>query len=158
MADFVRSFRDGVLTIRDGTGTPNEAEVVVAEGDLTIKLGKEHLEIKDRGNLHEIKKGDEIPMEVSFSAKFHGFDKPTGVGPYEALTKTNDASAWVGTRDATSDVYTVDLRFELKGVDGSVDETVDIPDFYWSSIEFTEGDPSMLSVAGKSWATEPTIS
>lgn len=159
MADFIRSLRDAVLKIKDGTTpTANETTIEVAEGDLKVVMSKKVLEILDRGDLHDIKRGDQVPMEVSFSCKFHGFDKATGVGPIEALEQVDDASAWVGTRDATSDVYCVDLEWSLKDVAGSVDQTVTLPDFFPLKIEVSEGDPNMVTVSGKCWATYPTIS
>ena len=158
MADFVRSLRDAVLKIKDGTGTPLETTVEVAEGDLKITMGKNVLELMDRGALHEIKKGDEVPMEWSFSAKFHGFVKPSSVGVLEALFQKDGASAWVSTRDATSDVYTVDIEFQLKDKDASVDETITLPDCFVLKGDMIEGDPNTVAVSGRSWATYPTIS
>lgn len=158
MANYIKSLRDGTLTILDGTGTPNETEIVVAEGDLSIKETHNVVPILNRGALHEIKVGDEAPVEVSFSMKFHGFQvADSGVNPYEALTHTGGASGYTSTR-ATTQVVCNDLRFELAGVGGTTEETVTLSDFYVQDIEFTEGDPNMLKVSGKAWVTAPTIS
>lgn len=155
---FVKSLRDGVLTISDGTTpTANTSTVVLAEGDLSAEETRNVMPILDRGALSDIKSGDQVPIAISFSFKFHGYEVGTGPNPIEALQQRGGASAWVGTRDASTDVYCVDLKWELKGKDGTTEETVTYSDFYWEKLSVKEGDPSMVEASGKAFITAPAI-
>lgn len=156
MADYIKSFRDGVLSVVDGTATPIVTVCLVAEGDLKIKETSNVVGVLDRGTLHEIKVGDEAPIEVSFGIKMTGYQVGS-VTALEAIKKTGAAAAFVSTRAATTQVYTVDLKFEVKGVNGSTEETITVSDFYWESCEMSEGDPNMFSVSGKAWSTAVVV-
>lgn len=69
MANYIKSFRDGVLTASDGSGPARTHEVVLAEGDLSIKETHQRVELRNRGVLYDIKEGDQAPLEVSFTLK-----------------------------------------------------------------------------------------
>lgn len=75
MADFVRSFRDGLLTLVDGT-TPTAVSLIVldAVGDLKFTLNRQVVEILRRGALEDIKRGDQAPIEWSSTFKFRGVE------------------------------------------------------------------------------------
>ena len=74
MADFVKSFRDGVLTFVDASGTPKTIIITDAEGDFKATMARNVVEMKNRGVLLDIKKGDVAPTEWSLSIKFRGLE------------------------------------------------------------------------------------
>ena len=161
MPKITRNLRDGVLTVFD-QGANSAATLTLDEGDLTWTEVQNVIEVLDRGTLDHIRKGDEAAMDVSFSIKFHDFYTPSagddGFYPYEAIKGVNQCSNWTSTRN--EDVYCVSLEFQIwNDDDTAVIETIKFFDFYWTSIEFSEGDEyNTLSVSGRSFATEPEIS
>jgi len=157
---FIKSLRDAVLTVIDGTTpTPNEVEVLVASGDLSIRETREYKEILDRGTLHQLKSGDEVPMDISFSARFHGYQvADSGENAIEAIMGRGGASGYTSTLDATTNVYTTNLRWDLKDKDASTEETVTLSHFYPTSLEVSEGDDAnTYTVTGRAFVTAPTI-
>lgn len=104
MADFVLSFRDGLLTLVDGT-TPTPVSLVVldAEGDLSVKVAREFTEVFRRGMLDEIKRGDTVPIEWSTSFKFRGVEGvPTASSTSPDATGIGDTSIDVQVADFAS--------------------------------------------------------
>lgn len=158
----VKNLRDATLKIVDATATELTCTVALLEGDLAWSRKQSVNVIKDRGTLHNLRKGDEEACSVSFSVKFTGcYSESAGdPSPYEALTNEEDASVWVSTTAATSDLYTVDLLFSY--VDpGSADgvEYLNFTDFAVEDISFKEGDEyNTLSVSGIALCTGPAIS
>lgn len=154
-----RNLRDGVLTVKaPGSGkTTAWHTVALDEGDLSWTETQNVIEVSDRGVLSHIRKGDEAPMEVNFTLKYQSLEATTGTTCYEALKGVDGASNWKSTRD--EDVYCVSLQFEVLDTSDSTEETIMFTDFFWTSIEFGEGDEyNTLSVTGRTYQTAPTIS
>lgn len=170
MATVVKNFRDDILHISDdsGTGGGNTITLVLEEGDLTYTESNEFSQILDRGVLSHVRAGNEVPVTFSFSVQFVGFqdDASSGaISAYEALTLTGGASGWTSSaQDADGSAYdgvnAVVLDFVIN--DGtaspSAQDTLTFDPTFIESIEFSEGDPSMLSVSGFAFVTAPTIS
>ena len=155
---FHKSYRDGVLKLSDGTGSPVVTTLSVVEGDLNIRMSQTVETILSRGALHEFKLGDEVPMEFSFTIKLDSLVAATAVTAFEVFTNSNGASAQTTTRAATN-VFCIDMIWELLDESGSVEETLTIPDCCFTSFDFREGMPySTYAVSGKSLALLPTIS
>lgn len=171
-SDLTRNLRDGVLTIKDETGTPLECELVLDEGDLSIEINQSAFEVQDRGSMDHVRAGDDQPMRVSFSMKYVSLGETYGAetyNPYEFLTGTGGASAVVTTAQTGGNYDLVDggdvelyqLYFTINDpeVDNSGVETIEIPNFHVERISFQEGDEySRLSVEGLSYQKKPIIS
>lgn len=162
MSSVTKNLRDGVLTIQDD-GAANSIEVLLDEGNLRITQNENVINVLDRGSLSHMRPGDEQPVEVSFDIKFVEYIKQVAGAnetPYEALTKTGGASAWV-TTNTTGDasLYTTDLSFEIATpVTGDFDETITLSMFKVTQIEFAEGDEyDTLAVTGQAFIVRPTI-
>jgi len=160
----VKSLRDGLLKILDGTGTPNEVELVCDEGNLAFTVvpgGKEVKQILDRGALSHLRYGDEKPIPVSFDLKFKEFISIAGTTPktvYEALMKVGRCSTWTSVIADGGGVYGVKLEFNIDTpVSGAVSERVIFNKFVPESVDFKEGDPNTLSVKGFDFETAPEI-
>ena len=161
MTACTRNLRDGNLTIRDGTGTPNTLDIPIDGGDLSFTQAEPSVTIKNRGRLDHRRHGDEMEMEVSFSGTFcqwsYATGESTGVSPVDALRKIGGAASWVSTHDACSP-YAVDLVFDITDPsDTTKKETLVFPKFHAETIQFSEADEAnTLQVSGRSFATAPT--
>ena len=154
-----RNLRDGVLSVYD-KGRAHHMTVSLDSGDLSWTETQNVLEISDRGVLDHVRSGDEAPMDISFSVKYQGLytvGGAAGVTPYEAIKGVSGAAAYVNT--LATDVHCSSLQFQVLDTSDDVEETVIFRDFYYSSIEFAEGDEyNTLSVTGRSFRTAPVIS
>lgn len=148
----VMDLKDIVLTLVDGASpTPNELEIYFDEGNLTFTT-KQNVEYKkNRGRLAggSVRLGDEEALEVSFSGRFSKIKSDTGedVSPYEFLTKTGAAAAFVTVGEECAP-YAINLVATRTNNCGDVkDEVITFPEFRFTSIggDFKEGT---LSVAG----------
>jgi len=161
-----RNLRDGVLTIYGkitvGPWGPNTTiwhTIALDAGDLSWTETQNVIEVMDRGVLDHIRKGDEAPVDLSFSLKYQNL---YGAGAaattaYEAIKGVGEADTWRSVRD--EDVYCVSLDFQVFNTSDTLEETVSFHDFYHTSIEFAEGDEyNTLSVTGRSFAVCPSVS
>lgn len=154
-----KDLKNAVIKIQDGTGTPNEIEVTVGEGNLTWSV-KNPLEYrKDRGNLGSVRNADQEPVEVTLEAEFDNVIS-NGVEPVtvtEALTKTGAASAWVTTSSDACEPYAVNLivEFEPECDDGTLAERLTFSDFRPDNRDYDVG-AGQISIPGKCNVTDIT--
>jgi len=156
----VRSLKDATVKIADasGTGGGNVVTVDVEEGDLSYTERSPANIILDRGVLDHARKGNEEPLELSFSMKFQSFSTHVSPSPYDALTKTGGASAWVSD-EPNSDAYAVIVEIVITDPAGGASETITFARFLPEEISFAEGDPNdTLSVSGRGVEVRPTLS
>ena len=155
----VRNLRDGLLIIQDGSGTPNQLEILGAEGDLEFTDVDETFVIRSRGKIVGRSQGDEAEMTVNFTLKFEqwAYDdgESTGVSVADALRQRNGASAWVSTD--TCGPYSVDLIYKATNVCGGAGkEVLTFKKFHANTINFSEGDEfNTLRVEGNSLLSAP---
>jgi len=155
----VRNLRDGTIKIADagGTGGANVVTVSVEDGDLSFTERHPANIIKDRGVLDHARLAEEEPVDLSFSMKFQSFSTHAATTPYDALTQTGGASAWVSD-EPNSDVYAVIIEFTIVDPAGGASETLTFARFIPEELPFSEGDPhSTLSVSGRAVITAPSI-
>lgn len=156
----VRSLKDGTLKVADnsGTGGANVVTVSVEEGDFSYTERTPVNIISDRGVLDHARKGNEEPVDFSFTVLFESFKTEGSPTVYEALKGIGDATGWTS---ATSDTDAYGVQIELTITDpgtGSNDETVTLNPVFPEEIQFQEGDPTnTLSVSGRAKMTAPTI-
>lgn len=165
MAIRIRNLTHGQLTIVDGSGSPNTLAVPIEEGNLRFTVSRPVKVIMNRGRIGTFAEGNEVPMSVSFTAKFEEWTGRT-LTAYatvpsvpDALRKKGNASSWTSTLQCGP--YCVDLRFDLSnpctasGIDQT--ERLTFPDFHADNVGFEEGDDSdMIPVDGMCLALEPT--
>lgn len=161
----VRNLRNDILIIQDGTTpTPNQLEILGAEGDLTFTEVDNTNMIMSRGVIVGRTQGDQEGMSVSFSFKFEqwsyengqGTDPVTyGISPVDALKQRGGAAAWVST--AACGPYSVDLVLKIANVcGGSGTEVLTFEKFHADSVDFSEGDEfNTISVTGTCIAISP---
>ncbi len=159
---FHKSYRDMVLRLNDLPALEN-AFLTVSDGTLTIKWANEADVVLDRGAVGqagEVKRGDEVPAEVTFSYFLNKFSDIGVDGAldtfYDIVTKTGDGATWTSTR-ANTDVHCVNIRAQLIDEDGNIEENIDMDDFFYTSIDVAEGDPSKITITGKALVPLPVI-
>jgi hypothetical protein len=157
MSNCPRNFRDGLLVIEDGTGTPLYLKIPVMDGNVAFTEHTNKAVVKNRGKLYSRRQGDEVEVDVSFDVTFTQYSyangAATGISPNDALNKTGGAAAWVST-DTACDIYAVTLVLVITDPeDNTKAETLKFTKFSADTVQFKEGDPNKLTVSGKAFVT-----
>jgi hypothetical protein len=146
------------IIFKDGTGTPNELELKMDDGTLQWTVARD-IQVKlDRGEIDYLKEGDEVPMKIQIEGRFAAIKSSSGdlVTPFEFLTKTGGASAYLSTA-AVCAADAVDIVVEFDHNCGTTvqDEIITFSDFTYEEIggDFKDGT---LSISGICNARFPT--
>lgn len=155
-----RNLRDGVITIKDGAGTPNSLTVALDMGDLKFDEKRNYIQVLDRGVLDHVRAGDEEAVPLSFSAKINRFGVASGTPTIrDALTKLGGAAGWTST-GSSHEPYCTTIVFQINDpASGGTDhEVLTFSKFFVETITYEEGDEfNTVSVSGFSFATKPTV-
>ena len=161
----VRTKRDGIIAITDGTRTYT---VAYEPGNFTADIPDVAVNLfLDRGVIGttpSIRKGDEAPMSGSFSAYMRDILDTAGSPTYVTLldlclilSGEYAATTWVSTIGASSDVTTWTLTWLVDGTfAGESDKTMTFT-FTVLRAKISEGDPNMIEVSWTSYQKHPTI-
>lgn len=155
-----RNLRDGTLKIADagGTGGANVITVDLEEGDLSWTERKPRTIVTDRGVLDHARLAAEEPVEVSFTMKFQSFSVHDTITPYDALTQSGGAAAWVND-ETDSDAFGCILEFTIDDPANGTDEVVTFARFHAEEFPFAEGEEyNTLAVSGRAVITTPALS
>ena len=145
--------RDGVITLKDGTGTPVTLEVAYEEGNLTFDTPKAaQTVIRDRGTISTVRKGDDEPTASgSFSAFFRQFTDGSEAGSIlDFINQTGNYSSNISTGSSGTpfvEFYCIDIVYECDaqslGDDAATSATLTK---CVCTASFTEGDPSSFTL------------
>ena len=145
--------RDGVITLKDATGTPITLEIAYEEGNLTFDTPKAaQTVIRDRGTITTVRKGDDEPAATgSFSAFFRQFTDGSEAGSLlDFINKTGHYSSNVSTGSSGTpfvEFYCVDLEYEVDaGALGDTETHKATLAACVCTASFTEGDPSSFTI------------
>jgi hypothetical protein len=150
-------FKNATITLKDGTGTPVTLEIKMGEGNLTFSEKKQYDYILDRGTLDDVRAGDDVPMDLSFSGKW---ELVYGSGQIqEFLWGVGSYSGNISTDSDTCRPYACDVEIEYAystecttpGKNG----TITLPDFRAESCDF-DVKAGTISVSGKCNVTTAT--
>jgi len=156
----VRSLKDATVKIADaaGVGGGNDVTVDVEEGDFSFTARQPANIISDRGVLDHARKANEEPIEFSFSMQFQSFSTHASPSPYDAVTQTGGASAWVSD-EPNSDAYAVIIEVTITDPAGGASEVLTFVRCLPEEISFAEGDPTdSLTFSGRAVALLPALS
>lgn len=150
------------LVIQDSGGS-NSITVTIGDGNFSWTENKEREYVLDRGNIDEIRDGDDAPVEVSFDARWEyitGVSVASGSSATptisDALKQEGAAGAWVSTDADTCRPYCVDLILTYSPYCNTGDkETITFEDFRYESLAF-DTDAGRISVSGKCNILTPT--
>lgn len=155
----VRNLRDGTIKIADagGTGGANVVTVDLEDGGLSWNEKTPVNIIKDRGILDHARLADEEPVDITLSMKFQSISTHAATTPYDAVTQTGGASAWVSD-EPSSDVYAVIIEIVIADPAGGASETITFARVCIESIDTAEGDEyNTLSFSGRCVETSPSV-
>ena len=156
----VRSLKDATVVLADsgGSGGSNKCTVDVEEGDFSFTIRQPANIISDRGVLDHARKGNEEPIEFSFSMQFQSFSTHAAPSPYDLVTKTGTASAYTSD-EPNSDVWAIIIEVTITDPAGGASEVLTFERCLVEEITFTEGDPSdTLTFSGRAVDLLPTLS
>lgn len=113
-----RNLTHGLLTIVDGGagGAQKTLEIPVQEGDLQFTADPDPaVVVMNRATLSHFTAQAKVPVRGRFTIKFSewkgkGFSG-ANPSPYDAMTKTGNASSWVSVTECGP--YCVDLKFDI---------------------------------------------
>lgn len=156
MAGDVRNFSDGVLTVKDGTGSPKTLVVGLDQGTLKWSKKRKVDPVHNRQNIVANREGRKQMHDVSFSVAYDFMAGDTsGIVPSlkEALFGDGVAATqtWKGTDAAAGSAYCVDLSLEITSpVSTEKSETVSLLKFFVESYDVGEGETAnMVDIKGK---------
>ena len=153
VSSVVKNFRDGIILIEDGTGTPLAVTVQYEAGDFSITgLNQGNTEATtylDRGELGTVRKTSRTFPTFSFSAHMTDLSDATDKLLYDAVNKTGAFSAAVSTGGTASDVYMLKVTLTIEGTNfGDSADHVMIMNNCHLAIDFAEGDPNSFTLNG----------
>jgi hypothetical protein len=156
----LRDLRDSVITISDGTGTPETITVKIGSGNIayTERLEREYR--LDRRLLGTVRAGEDVPLEISFEFEYEYIkgSAASGADPTieEALKKTGNASAWISTDSNQCAPYAVDLIVAFSPCAPYEEaETVTFSDFRYEELSY-DTTAGQVSCRGRCNVTQPT--
>jgi hypothetical protein len=133
--------RDAVIKIKDGGAgsAAQEIEVQVGEGNFTWTERRNMDYLLDRGNLDEVREGDQVPVEVSFEFKWEYITggSASGATPTieDALKQVGPAAGWVSSDSDACRPYAVDIEVTYTPDCSTGDvETMLFPDFRYEEL------------------------
>lgn len=150
------------LKIKDGTGTPNEVEIKLGDGNFTWTENRDIEYTPDRGILDEVKENDEQPMDISFEFKWDYIEGSPSSGAlptvYEAIKGIGNASSWISTDPDACRPFAVDIEIFYDPTPSTCgdEEIITFPDFRYDDIS-PDLREAQISATGRCNATAPTI-
>jgi hypothetical protein len=152
--------KNATIYIRDGDTPQNSIEVKIGEGNLTWTEARNVEYTLDRGELDEVKLGDEIPVEVSFDFTWEYLKGATGSNTptiEDALKNRGEADDWVSSDADVCRPYAVDIviRYVPNCASGN-EEQITLADFRWESLDHDLRNGT-VAVSGRCNITEPTV-
>jgi hypothetical protein len=156
-SNIVKNFRDGTLSLLDGTGTPVTYTITCEQGDL--KVGGQNFSGKsyevsvteDRGEVCALRKTNRKYPTFSFSVYFRAFTGVSGSGTVKDFLLFRNAYSANTSTTTLGDVKTIDIKLAIEGTDlgDAVDHTTTLEDCIIDAVDFEEGDPNRLMVSGR---------
>ena len=141
-------------------GAVNEIEIKIGEGNLTYTRAQTVEYILDRGNLDDVREGDQVPMDVSMDFQWiyiSGLGSSSIPSFEEAITKEGEAAAWVSTDADACRPYAVDIEITYLPTPSTCgdQEIITLPDFRWESLDH-DLRAGTIAVSGKCNVVKPT--
>ena len=150
------SLKDATIKLVGGA-TGEEITLKIGDGNATWTEFQNRDYTLDRGNLDEVRDGDDQPMEVSIDCNWEWLASITGedVTPREVLL---DLAGWTSTDTDTCRPNSIDVEITIEKVCGNYTETevILLPYYRNEQIDY-DPDAGQLSCTGKCNATAATV-
>ena len=155
--------KDATITLQDGSPTPVELEIKIGEGNLTWSERRNIEYNLDRGNLDEVREGDQIPVEVRMDLVWEYLTGGTATGaigtPEDFLKKRGVYATNISTDSDLCRPYAVAIQLEYEPDCTSVTnekERIILTDFRWETLDH-DLRAGTLSSTGQCNITEATV-
>ncbi len=147
--------RDGVLVLKDNTGTPKTLTIAYDGGDLQLsnlnQAFKTRQIFKSRGSTYSVRDVEAQEVGIQFTADaVHFLGDASTVTLYEALMKLGAWSSAVSTLPSTAgDTYCLTLQWtgERTNFGGNADNVV-VYKYVYFDLDFAEGVPGKFTIKG----------
>jgi hypothetical protein len=138
----------------------NEIEVKIGEGNLSYTRAKTIEYILDRGNLDDVREGDQVPLDVSMDFQWiyiSGLPASSIPTIDEALNKEGEAADWVSVDSDTCRPYAVDIEITYLPTPSTCgdQEIITLPAFRYESLDH-DLRAGTISCSGKCNKVKPT--
>lgn len=146
-----KNFRDGTITLSDGSGSPITLTVQYEAGDFSIdNVSQSQSEVEtylDRGSFHNVRKTNFAPATFTFTATMTDLSDATEKCLWDAVNKSGAFSAGVSRGD--TDVWLLQVGLTIEGTDfgDTADHTL-VLDKCHLTISFAEGSPNTFTING----------
>jgi hypothetical protein len=152
ISSVVKNFRDGLIQLASGGGSPISLSVQYEAGDFSITGANqgnyEHTKYLDRGDLGSIRKTNRSFPTGSFTAQLTDLADATNNTLWDAVNRTGSFAAAVSTLGANADLYTLNITLTIEGTQfGDPTDHVLIMNDCRCSIDVSEGDPDSFSLS-----------
>ena len=157
-SQIIKHWKDGALTLSDGTGTPVTLVVPFDNGDFTVSgFNADDAELKiykTRGTKRSFRKGQDLEYSGSFSAAFADLSDAVESTLIDFVNKSGSYSGNLSTSVDKGDVYTNDLLWTVTY--GGETHTITLSDCYitW---DVSEGEPDSFSITFQVLGGAPTL-
>lgn len=146
-----KNFRDGTITLSDGSGSPITLTVQYEAGDFSIdNVSQSQSEVEtylDRGSFHNVRKTNFAPATFTFTATMTDLSDATEKCLWDAVNKSGAFSAGVSRGD--TDVWLLQVGLTIEGTDfGDPSDHTLVLDKCHLTISFAEGSPNTFTLNG----------
>lgn len=134
-------------------------EVNIGEGDLSYVENKERIYERNKGNLSDVREGDEQPVEVTFAFTWEEITAVSGGTPTieDVFKNRGEAASWVSSDSDPCQPFAVDIEIEhIPSCTTKEREIVLLPDFRYEQLEHSYEDATVAST-GRCNVTEATV-
>jgi hypothetical protein len=140
--------------------TAKEIEVKIGEGNLSYTRAKTIEYILDRGNLDDVREGDQVPLDISLDFQWDYISglPASGIPTIEeALSNEGEASDWVSVDPDACRPYAVDIEvvYLPTPLTCGDQEIITFPEFRWESLDH-DLRAGTIAVSGKCNKVVPT--
>jgi hypothetical protein len=151
ISSVVKNFRDGLITVASGGGSPITLTVQYENGDFSLSGSNqgnyEHTKYLDRGELGSIRKTNRSFPTGSFTAHLTDLADATNNTLWDAVNKTGSFSAATSSLGANSDLWTLNITLTIEGTQfGDATDHVLVMNDCRCSIDVAEGDPDSVTL------------
>lgn len=152
LSSVVKNYRDGLITLASGGGSPITLTVQYENGDFSLTGSNQgNYEITkylDRGEFGSARKTARSFPTGSFSAHLTELSDGTNLTLWDAVNRTGAFAAAVSTLGANADVYTLNIVLTIEGTQfGDATDHVLTMNDCRCSIDVSEGDPDSFSLS-----------
>jgi hypothetical protein len=155
ISSVAKNFRDGTITLEDGTGSPITCVVSYENGDFSLanlkEGGKEINRYEDRGDFFSARKTTTAYPSFSFTAIFTDLSDGSEKTLVDACLKQGAFAAGVSTLGANADVWALKLTFVVEGTNfgDASDHICILNNCVFTDVSISEGDPDSFSISGE---------